>query len=76
MANKILSRAQTVDIEKCVEESGGNRFNLILMASQRARQISHQNRSSMQHEHLHTNITALLEIQNGEYKDEMYKKIV
>ena len=75
MANKLNSRALSVDIEKCVEESGGNRFNLVLMASQRARQIRHQNHSSDKHEHLHANITALIEIQEGQYKDDMFKKV-
>jgi len=74
MANKYNSRSPDVDIEKCVEESGGNRFDLIIMASQRARQIRHQNKDSHKHEHLHANITALLEVQEGKHKDTKFVK--
>ena len=74
MANKYNSRSPEVDMEKCVEMSGGNRFDLIIMASQRSRQIRHQNRDSHKHEHLHANITALLELQEGKYVDESFKR--
>jgi DNA-directed RNA polymerase omega subunit len=76
MTNKSNSRSSEVDIEKCVEVSGGNKFNLVLMAAQRARQIKHQNQGSQKHEHLHSNITALLEIQEGKHVSEMFKKAV
>jgi DNA-directed RNA polymerase subunit K/omega len=61
-----ISRGTEIDTTKCIENVGGNRFNLVLIASARAREISQQNRHSEKVEHLHTPVTALLEIQNGE----------
>jgi len=61
-----ISRGTEIDTTKCIENVGGNRFNLVLIASARAREISQQNRHSDKVEHLHTPVTALLEIQNGE----------
>jgi DNA-directed RNA polymerase omega subunit len=60
-----VSRGIKIDTEKCVENIG-NRFNLIIIASARARELSQLNRHSTRHEHLHTPVTALLEVQNGE----------
>ena len=59
------SRGTTIDTEKCVENIG-NRFQLIIIASMRAREIAQGNRHSMRHEHWHTPVTALLEVQRGE----------
>ena len=62
---EILSRSNQIDLEKCVEESGGNRFEMILMASNRVREISRQQKSSERREHKFPVITALLEMQEG-----------
>jgi DNA-directed RNA polymerase omega subunit len=61
-----VSRGTTIDTEQCVENIGGNRYNLVIIASARAREIAQQNRHSVQHAHWHTPVTALLEVQNGE----------
>jgi DNA-directed RNA polymerase omega subunit len=60
-----VSRGTKIDTEKCVENIG-NRFQLIIIAAARARELSQQNRHSDRHEHLHTPVTALLEVQSGE----------
>lgn len=60
------SRGTTIDTERCVDAVGGNRFNLVIIAAMRAREIAEQNRHSIHHAHWHTPVTALLEVQNGE----------
>jgi DNA-directed RNA polymerase subunit K/omega len=59
------SRHTQLDVEKCVALSGGNRFAMIISASERARELKIKNRHSDRIEHLHSPITALLEIQTG-----------
>jgi DNA-directed RNA polymerase subunit K/omega len=59
------SRHPQLDVEKCVALSGGNRFHMIIAASERARELKQKNRHSERVEHLHSPITALLEIQTG-----------
>jgi DNA-directed RNA polymerase omega subunit len=58
-------RSPQLDIEKCVKNAGGNRFDLVLMASARAREIRRQHASSDKFEHLHTPVTALKEFEEG-----------
>jgi DNA-directed RNA polymerase omega subunit len=60
-----LSRGTTIDMEKCVEQAGGNRFNLVLIASERARVIRRQNKESVSREHVYSIVTALDDIQHG-----------
>jgi DNA-directed RNA polymerase subunit K/omega len=69
------SRGTTIDTEKCVKNVGGNRFNLVIIASARAREISENNRHSDKFYHLHTPVTALLEVQNGELGIEGIRKV-
>jgi DNA-directed RNA polymerase subunit K/omega len=69
------SRVIHLDNDKCVEMSGGNRFNLVIMAAARSREIRRQNRDSEKFEHIHPNVTALLEFQNGTYGADYIKKI-
>ena len=66
--SKYSSRGPDLDIDKVVELSGGNRFNLIIEASARARQIRRTNQSSDRFEHTHPCMTALLEYQEGKTK--------
>jgi DNA-directed RNA polymerase subunit K/omega len=70
-----ISRGTQIDTQKCVENAGGNRFNLIIMASARAREIRRQHKESSRFEDVHTNVTALLELQNGKLTDEYMKKV-
>ena len=37
-----VSRGTEIDTDKCVQLSGGNRFNLVIMASARARELPYQ----------------------------------
>jgi DNA-directed RNA polymerase subunit K/omega len=72
---KYVSRSTQIDTDKCVELSGGNRFDLVIMASARSRELRRQHMSSLKFEDVHTNVTALLEFQNGEHDSTYMKKI-
>jgi DNA-directed RNA polymerase omega subunit len=54
---------------------GNNRFNLVLIAAHRAREIKRQQSESIKREHLYSNVTALLEIQEGKIGAEYIKRI-
>jgi DNA-directed RNA polymerase omega subunit len=64
--SQYISRGTTIDTDLCVDKIGGNRYNLVIIAAARAREIAQQNRHSDKHAHWHTPVTALLEVQNGE----------
>jgi len=67
-----LSRGPGIDTEICTVHAGGNRFNLVLIASERAREIRRQNKESDKREHVHSIVTALEEIQRGEIEPRKY----
>jgi DNA-directed RNA polymerase omega subunit len=60
-----LSRGPSIDMEKCVAAVGGNRFNLVLIASARTREIRRQHAHSDKREHVHPIVTALADIEAG-----------
>ena len=62
---KVDSRAPTVDQEQCIKNVGGI-YDLVLMASARAREIKQLNKHSPHREHQFPAITALQEIQSLE----------
>lgn len=68
-----VSRSSLVDTEKCVENIG-NRFDLIIAASVRSREITRRNQSSNLPQHRYANISALLDIQEGRVGREYLKK--
>ena len=72
MKSKTLSRGPNIDTEKCVESVGGNRFDLVLIATERAREIKRQNKDSDKIEHVHSTVTALEEIQAGKIDPQEY----
>ena len=57
------TRASEVDIEKCISKTGFGRFDLIIAASQRVRELKIRARESGAHV---TAVDALLEAQNGQ----------
>jgi len=67
-----LSRGPGVDTEVCTINAGGNRFDLVLIASERAREIRRQHKDSDKREHVHSIVTALEEIQRGEIDPRKY----
>jgi DNA-directed RNA polymerase subunit K/omega len=60
------SRGSTVDIEKCVENMGNNRFMLIVVGAAKVREIAYKNKHSERYEHRHPVVTVLKEIENGQ----------
>ena len=69
-----LSRGPEVDTDLCVAVAG-NRYNLVLIAAHRAREIKRQHKDSMKREHVYSNITALLDVQSGKVGLEYLKRI-
>jgi DNA-directed RNA polymerase subunit K/omega len=70
-----FSRGPSLDIDRAVNMSGGNRFDLVIMAAARAREIRRLNKSSERFEHIHPAMTALLEFQDGKLDKEYLKRI-
>lgn len=62
MKKKIDSRHLQLDTEKCVRAVGDLRYELVLAAAERLRELKRQHRSS---ERYYTAIDALLDVQNG-----------
>ena len=62
MKKKIDSRHLQLDTEKCVRAVGDLRYDLILIAAERMRELKRQHRNS---ERYYTAIDALLDVQEG-----------
>jgi DNA-directed RNA polymerase subunit K/omega len=75
MKSKILSRGTEIDTEQCVVQVGGNRFELVLIAAIRSRELARQHKRSENKEHIYPNVLALLEIQNKKIDREYLKRI-
>ena len=54
----IQSRGTKIDTEKCVENANSNKYDLILMAANRAKEIKRRNQSSMKPEHVGAAVSA------------------
>jgi len=70
----VNSRGTQVDTERCVFNANGNKYDLVLMAAARAREIKRRNQGSMRQEHVGAGVTALLEIQRGELSTDYINK--
>jgi DNA-directed RNA polymerase omega subunit len=73
--NNKLSRGPQIDIEQCVINAGNNRFDLVIMAAARAKELSRRHKQSESKEHIYTPITALLEFQEGKLGPDYLKRI-
>lgn len=69
------SRGPDIDIEACLEQSGIDRFALVLIAAARAKEIKRKNTHSDRREHIFPSVTALLEIQEGKIGREYIHKV-
>ena len=69
MTTKALSRGPSIDTEKCVENVG-NKFDLVLIASVKAREIRRNNIAEK--EYHSPCVSALLEIQEGKVNARAY----
>ena len=72
---KKLSRGTFIDTEKCVSMIGGNRFDLVLVAATRARELARQHRHAENKSQLNAPVSALLDIQEGRVGREYLKRI-
>lgn len=61
------SRGTEIDFAKCAHQVGGNRFQLVILAAARARQIVKENSRRETPELPAAAVTALLEIQQGKF---------
>ena len=67
-----LSRGPEIDTEQCVTVIG-NKYDLVLAASARSREIARQTRANPVF--VNSNVSALLEIQEGKIGREYLKKV-
>jgi len=70
-----LSRGPQIDTNLCVEMSGGNRFDLVIMAAARCRELAREHRNAERTEQLNAPVTALLEFQTGKIGREYIRKV-
>lgn len=68
------SRSSEVDMDKCIEASGVNSFQMILIAAERARQIANCRKNDTSYEVNNPVITTLLEIQNNKIDSQQLKR--
>jgi len=60
---KKLSRTPELNIEKCVKQAGGNRYDMVLIAAQRAREIAKATAGNDMY--VNAAVSSLLELQEG-----------
>ena len=75
MAEKFQSRGPQLDTDVCVANFGNNRFNMIIGAALRAKEIKRNNKESDKFEHTHPIMTALLEVQEVKVVVEILDKL-
>jgi DNA-directed RNA polymerase omega subunit len=73
MQQQIHSRGTDIDTDKCVQVVG-NRFNMVLVAAERAREIKRQNKHGNLKAVVYAPVSALLELQAGEVDPVQYLK--
>ena len=69
------SRGPQVDTEKCVVQAGGNRFDLVLIATVRARELSRRHKAAGLATQVNSPVSALLDVQEGKIGPEYLKKV-
>ncbi len=74
MKHKIASRGTDIDTDQCVENIG-NRFDLVLVASIRSRELARQHKNSGRSDQINAPVTALLEIQSGKVGVDYKKRV-
>jgi DNA-directed RNA polymerase omega subunit len=70
------SRTPQIDIQTCTKNAGGNKYDLILIAAARAREMAQQNKKKGLHHEDPVPVSALLEVQNGELGIEGLDQVV
>lgn len=72
---KTMSRGPSLDLEQCVENAGGNRFDLVLIAAVRSREIARRHKHEEKTTQANAPVSALLDIQAGRVGVSYLKKI-
>lgn len=62
---KSASRGPEIDTHTCVDAVGGSKYDLVLIAAARARELAAAHRASYESTSLHAPVSALLDIQAG-----------
>ena len=75
MNDRTLSRTSQLDNDKIVENIG-NRFTMVIIAAQRARELARQHKYKEDGTQFNAPISALLEIQEGLVYIKYLKKIL
>ena len=70
-----LSRGPLINMDACVKNIDGNRFNLVLAAAARAREISKRNKANNKIEHECTPVSALRDVEVGLVKVDYLRKV-
>jgi hypothetical protein len=70
MKSRILSRGPEIDMEQCVRQSGGGRYDMVLIGAQRLRELKRVHREDVNR--YVTCVDALKEIQAGQVNLEDY----
>jgi DNA-directed RNA polymerase subunit K/omega len=64
MKVRIASRGPVIDTESCVRQAGGGRYDLVLIAAQRLRELKRVHRNDTNR--YVTCVDALMEVQSGQ----------
>ena len=72
---KKVSRGTEINTEKCIENVGGNRFDLVLIAAARAREIARKHKHDELTTPVNAPVSALMEIQEGRIGKEYLRKV-
>jgi DNA-directed RNA polymerase subunit K/omega len=70
MKPRIASRGPIIDTEECVHQAGGGRYDLVLIAAQRLRELKRIHREDTTR--YVTPVDALMEVQAGQVNLEDY----
>jgi DNA-directed RNA polymerase subunit K/omega len=69
------SRGPEVDMEQCLQQAGGNRYEMIIIASQRAREIARKHRVDERKDAPYPVVNALKQLESKEYGREYLLKV-
>ena len=69
------SRGPEIDTQRCVEQAGGNRFDLVLIATVRARELSRRHKAAGLTTQVNAPVSALLEIEEGKIGREYLRRV-
>jgi len=75
MTKLTLSRGTQINLEKCVEAIDNSRYNLVLVAAARARELVHAQKQNDWATHVNAPVSALLDVQQGLVGLEYLRKV-